>query len=152
MAALTGVDGATVGGWVVGPVGVLCVDGGPHVRGPARWATELESWAAEFGDETVLAFDTNQRSRFARAVDRFLTAVRSGALSHADDERLTGHVLAAALEKVRSAADEADGRTMYVLVKPEDGRKIDLAVAAVLAYEAAMTMPVVEPVEFFVYF
>ena len=118
---------------------------------PPRWATELESWAAEFGDETVLAFDTNQRSRFARAVDRFLTAVRSGALSHADDERLTGHVLAAALEKVRSAADEADGRTMYVLVKPEDGRKIDLAVAAVLAYEAAMTMPeVVEP-EFFVY-
>jgi len=112
---------------------------------PPRWATELESWAAEFGDETVLAFDTNQRSRFARAVDRFLTAVRSGALSHADDERLTGHVLAAALEKVRSAADEADGRTMYVLVKPEDGRKIDLAVAAVLAYEAAMTMPV-EPV------
>lgn len=112
---------------------------------PPRWATELESWAAEFGDETVMAFDTNQRSRFARAVDRFLTAVRSGTLSHADDERLTAHVLAAALEKVRSAADEADGRTMHVLVKPEDGRKIDLAVAAVLAYEAAMTMPV-EPV------
>jgi hypothetical protein len=51
------------------------------------------------------------------------------------------------LEKVRSAADEADGRTMYVFVKPEDGRKIDLAVAAVLAYEAAMTMPAAVLVE-----
>jgi hypothetical protein len=30
---------------------------------------------------------------------------------------------------------------MYVIVKGDDGRKIDAAIAAVLAYEAAMTMP-----------
>ncbi len=116
---------------------------------PPRWFTELEVWADEFRlsgatveeRERVLAFDTNQRSRFSKAVDRFLTAVRSGLITHDGSAMLTAHVLAAALEKVRSAADEADGRTMYVIVKPEDGRKIDLAVAAVLAYEAAMTMP-----------
>lgn len=120
---------------------------------PPKWATELETWADEFRldygtteeRERVLAFDTNQRSKFCKAVDRFLTAVREGSLSHCDDERLNAHVLAAALEKVRVAADEADQRTMYVLVKPEDSRKIDLAVAAVLAYEAAMTMPVSVP-------
>ena len=146
-----------VGAVVRGAFGEFMV--GRMFGDPPKWATELETWAAEFRlqgrtdeeRERVLAFDTNQRSRFARAVDRFLSAVRSGAITHSGDERLSAHVLAAALEKVRSAADEADGRTMYVLVKPEDGRKIDLAVAAVLAYEAAMTMPeVVEP-EFFVY-
>ena len=125
---------------------------------PPKWATELESWADEFRlssgtveeRERVLAFDTNQRAKFCRAVDRFLTAIREGTLTHSGDERLTAHVLAAALEKVRTTADEADQRTMYVIVKPEDGRKIDLAVAAVLAYEAAMTMPEVAPSWLFV--
>jgi hypothetical protein len=122
---------------------------------PPKWATELETWADEFRltygtteeRERVLAFDTNQRSKFCKAVDRFLTAVREGSLRHADDDKLNAHVLASALEKVRVSADDADQRTMYVLIKPEDSRKIDLAVAAVLAYEAAMTMPetVLEP-------
>jgi hypothetical protein len=42
---------------------------------------------------------------------------------------------------VRLADDEADGRTRYVLVKGDDKGRIDAAVADVLAYEAAMTMP-----------
>lgn len=116
---------------------------------PPKWATELEVWADEFRiggataeeRERVLSFDTNQRAKFCKAVDRFLTAFREGSITHSGDERLTAHVLAAVLEKVRTTADETDQRTMFVIVKPEDGRKIDLAVAAVLAYEAAMTMP-----------
>lgn len=127
---------------------------------PPKWATELEVWAEEFRQpgataeerERVLAFDTNQHSRFARAVDRFLTSIREGSLSHAGDARLTAHVEAAHLKKLRSTADEADNRTMYALVKGEDGRKIDAAVAAVLAFEAAATMPAPPPVEeFFTY-
>lgn len=112
---------------------------------PPKWATELESWAVEFGEDRVLAFETYSHTRFARAVDRFLTAVRSGQITHGDDPELNAHVLAAALKKVRVQAEDDDGRTMYVFVKPEDGRKIDFAVGAVLAYEAAMTMPA-EPV------
>lgn len=124
-------------------------DVGRFFGDPPKWATELETWSDEYrlangaaeDRERVLAFDTNQRAKFCKAVDRFLTAVREGSIRHADDDTLNAHVLAAALEKVRTTADEDDKRTMYVLVKPEDGRKIDLAVAAVLAYEAAMTMP-----------
>jgi hypothetical protein len=48
---------------------------------------------------------------------------------------------AATLQKVRVNAPDDDNRTMFVFVKPDDGRKIDGAVAAVLAHEAAMTMP-----------
>lgn len=116
---------------------------------PPKWSTELETWADEFRvdgstveeRERVIPFDTNAETKMSKAVDRFLTAIREGALSHVDDQRLNAHVAAAHLKKVRSTADEADHRTMYVLVKGDDGRKIDAAVAAVLAYEAAMTMP-----------
>jgi hypothetical protein len=50
-------------------------------------------------------------------------------------------VLAAVRHKVRTTADDDDARTLFVLVKPDDGRKIDGAVAAVLAHEAEKTMP-----------
>lgn len=52
------------------------------------------------------------------------------------------HVKSAHLKQVRLADDPADGRTRYVLVKGEDRRLIDAAVADVLAHEAAMTMTV----------
>jgi phage terminase large subunit-like protein len=74
-------------------------------------------------------------------VDRFFTAYREGSLSHTGDERLAAHIAAAHLKKVRATAEDDDQRTMYVIVKGDDGRKIDAAIAAVLAYEAAMTMP-----------
>lgn len=117
----------------------------------AKWSTEIEAWADRHRlprgkpeeAERVLVFDTNKWAQFARAVDRFRTAVAEGVISHADDDALNAHVLAAVLAKVnvRAKTDEHDGRSMYVLVKPEDGRKVDLAVASVLAYEAAMSMP-----------
>lgn len=116
---------------------------------PPKWATELETWADLYrlphGDtetrERVLAFDTNQASKFARAVDRFITGITDGDLTHCNESRLTEHVLAPVKRMVRINADTDDKRHLFVLDKPEDGSKIDGCVAAVLAYEAAMTMP-----------
>lgn len=108
---------------------------------PPRWNTELEEWAAKYGEEVVLAFDTNQARRFAPAVDRWRTALREGVLHHSGDETLSRHVKAAHLRKVHLTADEEDGRSMYVLVKGETRAWIDGAIAEVLAHEAAMTMP-----------
>lgn len=106
---------------------------------PPRWRDELDELAAEFGEERVLAFDTNQARRMAPAVDRWLTAVRSGTHTHDGDSFTTDQVKATRLKKVR-LADVEDDRTMYLLEK--DGRiGNDAAVADVLAYEAAMTMP-----------
>jgi len=120
---------------------------------PPKWSTELETWAEEFrgpgktdeSRERVLTFDTAATSKMCKAVDRFLTAVRGSTLTHSGDARLSAHVAAAHLQKVREKADDDDQRTMYVIVKGDDGRKIDAAVAAVLAYEAAMTMPPAAP-------
>jgi len=110
---------------------------------PPKWWTEIEQWSEKYnrpGKERVLGLDTNSKSKFAPAVDRWLTAIREGVHTH-DGDSLTGdHVKSAHLEKVRDAADDTDGRTLYVLVKGEEKRRIDAAVADVLAYHAAMTM------------
>lgn len=106
---------------------------------PPKWWTELEQWASLYGEDVVLAFDTNQDRRMAPAVDRWLTAINLK--KHTHDGDVTAHVLAAQKRKARAKDPEGDNRTLYVLDKPGDGRKIDGAIADVLAFEAAMTMP-----------
>lgn len=107
---------------------------------PAKWATEIEDWAETWPDRVAI-LDTNQPTRFWRACDRFSTAIAEGALSHDGSQVLADQVLAMHRRKVRVRDDDDDGRTKYVFVKGPDARKIDAGIAAVLALEAAATMP-----------
>lgn len=107
---------------------------------PPKWTTEIERWAQSWGDETVMFLDTNQPKRMALACDRLTEAVRGEDCTHDGNPVLRAHILACARKKAYLKADEDDGRTRYVWVKA-DTRKIDAGIAAVLAYEAAMTMP-----------
>lgn len=112
---------------------------------PPTWRTEIEEWAARFNperveDAIVIALDTNQARRFAPACDRFATAVREGVISHDGKSGLTENLAACAKKSVRVADDPDDNRSQFVVVKA-DTRKIDRAVGAILAYQAAMTMP-----------
>lgn len=106
---------------------------------PWKWQTEIQSWADRWGDDRVIEFDTSQTKRHALALDRWRTAIAEGTHTHSGDPRLRAHVVAAHLEKARTNQTE-DGRTLYRLVKGDDGRRIDGAVADVLALEAAATM------------
>lgn len=108
---------------------------------PPKWWTEIEGWASQFGEETVLAFPTNSARRFAPACGRFSVAVREGSITHDGKPGLTTNLAACAKKRVRLADDDEDGRTPFVIVKA-DTRKIDRAVGAILALEAAKTMPV----------
>jgi hypothetical protein len=117
-------------------------DVGRMMCDPPKWQTEIERWAERWGDEVVLFFDTNQPKRMSGACDRFSTALAESTLSHDGDPLLSSHVLAMARKKAYvKAEDETDGRTRYVFTKGDDGRKIDAGIGAVLALEAAMTMP-----------
>jgi hypothetical protein len=109
---------------------------------PAKWQTEIEGWAETFGEERVVFFDTNQPTRMWRACDRFTTALAEGAYTHDGSSTLTAHVLAMHKRKVRVRDEDEDGRTKFVFVKGPDRSKIDAGIGAVLALEAAMTMPV----------
>ena len=72
------------------------------------------------------------------AVERFRTDLVGGRLRHTGDETLTRHALNAQMREVRGG---------YWLAKPGSGPadKIDLAVAAVLAYEARADALTSEP-------
>ncbi|HTI28264.1 MAG TPA: hypothetical protein VL652_45195 [Kutzneria sp.] len=113
---------------------------------PAKWQTEIECWAEEFGEELVVFFDTNQPTRMWRACDRFSTAIESSTpetptYTHDGSTELSAQVLAMHKRKVRVRDEDDDGRTKYVFVKGPDRAKIDAGIGAVLALEAAMTMP-----------
>lgn len=114
---------------------------------PAKWWTEIETWAQRYGEETVLMFDTNSDRRMAPAVDRFLTAYRLGEISHDGSPTLADHAAAAHLRKARAKDPDDDNRTLYTIVKGADQRKIDAIVGAVLAHEAEKTMPEAPPVK-----
>ena len=113
---------------------------------PPKWQTEQEKWAETYGDEVVLFLDTNQPRRMSAACDRFTTALgKKGeverTLTHDGSSLLRSHVLAMVLKKAYvKNEDPHDGRTRWVFTKG-DSRKIDAGIAAVLALEAAMTMP-----------
>lgn len=115
-------------------VGLLLAD-------PPKWYTEIESWQREYGEERVQPFDTNRDVLMAPAVDRWLTAIALGTHHHDGDPVTSEHVKNAHKRKARARAPDDDNRTLYTLTKGDDGGKIDAAVADVLAYEAAMTMP-----------
>lgn len=122
-------------------------DVGRWLGDPPKWQTEQEQLAEEHGDEVVLFFDTNQTKRMARACDRFTTALGvEDPLSHDGDSLLAAHVTAMVKKKaLLRIEDESDGRTLYVFTKDDEGNKIDAGVGAVLALEAAMTMPEAKP-------
>lgn len=108
---------------------------------PPKWWSEIDEWADAFGPDVVLRLETNKDQRFAPLVDRWLTGIKAGHGSHDGDPVATRHVLAANLRKTNERAPDNDNRTLHVLTKGDDGRKIDAAVADVLAYAAAMSMP-----------
>ena len=108
---------------------------------PAYWRDELTRWAGLYGADVVLAFETNSSRRMAPEFDRWKTALLTGAHTHDGDPVVTAHVEALHQRKARDQAPDDDGRTPLIPVKGDDRRKIDGALADILAYWAAMTMP-----------
>lgn len=131
------VEDAVVDAFAAWDVGMMWCD-------PPLWRTEIDTWAARFGEDVVLELATNQARRFAPVCDRFATAVREGTIHHDGSQILTEHLAASARKPVRVSDDLTDGRSQFVIVK-KDTRKIDAAVGAVLALGAFEAMP--EPVD-----
>jgi phage terminase large subunit-like protein len=95
---------------------------------PALWQDTLDRWASEW-PKIVVGWPTNRDRAMAFALERFHTGAATGELSHADDARLTRHVLNARVRRVRSG-------DLIVKDGAHSPRKIDAAIAATLAYEA----------------
>lgn len=103
---------------------------------PAYWADTIDRWMAEFGprlrvrasQQRPLEWWTNRPKAMVDALERFHEAVLTGQLTHDGGTVLTRHVL---------NARRRVGRSGITISKefPGSPRKIDAAMAAVLAYE-----------------
>lgn len=100
---------------------------------PRGWRTWIKEWAGSFGDKVIAEFPTNSWTRMREAVDGFASAMYAepNALPHDGDLALRLHVGHCRRQLVSAQRPEAG----WVVVKdgPNSPRKIDAAVAAILA-------------------
>jgi hypothetical protein len=112
---------------------------------PAYWQTEINEWAQAVGpgnyrarrgkpENRVVPWYTNRWRAVGFANKNLATAIRTGSVSWDGDEDLGRHLRNAVRSPV-GALDE-DGRRLWKLAKETPARKIDAAMAAVLAWES----------------
>lgn len=98
---------------------------------PPYWPTEIDAWAAEYGEKKVIRWATLRPLHMQAAAERLHTDVTKADATFTHDGCLitTPHI------EATHKAPRPGKR--YVLTKPEDGRKIDAAVTSILCHEAA---------------
>ncbi len=103
---------------------------------PPYWETMVSEWSGQYGHDRVIAWRTNRERQMVAAVQAFCHAITDGDVSHDGDRRLTAHVGNSC--KRTSVVRDEKGEHLFTIVKerPDSPRKIDLAIAAVLSYEA----------------
>lgn len=98
---------------------------------PPYWETEVDGWAAKYGEKRIVRWYTNRVVQMHAACERLVTDVTkaSGGFSHDGCEFTSIHV--------RNARKAARPSGRYVLRKAAVHQKIDAAVTSILAHEAA---------------
>ena len=95
---------------------------------PWGWRTELEEWRDTHGG--VVEWNTAHAGRMAPATDRMYAAVMTGELEHDGNELLAEHV-------GHCVAKRTPMGDLVSKDKRSSTRRIDLAVAAIVAYDRA---------------
>lgn len=95
---------------------------------PRDWQTDIESWGLQFGEKVFTEWATYRIRQMFASLERFVVDL-NGRITHDGCEVTELHVGNA--RKVAKPSDQ------YLLGKPSPNRKIDAAMASVLAHEAA---------------
>ena len=105
---------------------------------PPYWKEELTGWQGQHGDKVVLRFETYRNRPMGFAVRSFAQAIADKSISHDGDARFALHIGNASRKSLNDRDDK--GAPLWVIQKetPDSPRKVDAAVAAVLAWEARM--------------
>ncbi|QBI97693.1 terminase large subunit, nuclease domain [Gordonia phage Dogfish] len=98
---------------------------------PQGWYSEIGGWSTKYGEKRVVEWPTNRDKAMFEAIKRMETDLRTRETTHDGCPITTLHVA--------NARKVARNQQRYALGKPvgEYHRKIDAAVASVLACEAA---------------
>jgi hypothetical protein len=95
---------------------------------PRDWQSEIGDWALRFGEDVFLEWATYRIRQMHDALARSVTDLASGRSTHDDCQTTAAHVANA--RKIAKPGDR------YILAKPNDHQKIDMAMADTLAHEA----------------
>lgn len=95
---------------------------------PRDWQSEIGDWALRYGEKVFLEWATYRAVPMHEALSRIVNDMTSGRATH------DGCVITA--EHVKNARKIAKPGDRYILGKPNEHQKIDMAMADVLAYEA----------------
>lgn len=109
---------------------------------PPYWESEIDAWAEEYGDKVVIRWYTRRAIPMHAAAERLLTDVvkadkKGEGFRHDGCATTAEHVAAARRRYATATANAVAAGLRYVLTKPGDGRKIDMAIPSILAHEAA---------------
>jgi hypothetical protein len=103
---------------------------------PPYWQSWIAAWRGSFGEDTVIEWWTNRRRQMTAALEQFDTAIREGTISHDGSKDLARHLGNARRQDLAQRDDQ--GKALWLIRKerPDSPHKIDLAMAAVLSWEA----------------
>jgi phage terminase large subunit-like protein len=103
---------------------------------PPYWQSWVAQWAGEFGEDRVVEWWTNRRKPMTYALESFHTAIREGAISHDGNDALRRHIGNAFRHDLPQLDEQ--GKPLWLIRKERSDSpyKIDLAMAAVLSWEA----------------
>lgn len=101
----------------------------PGFHDETDWSTEIETWDQEHGPDVFVPWPTNSLTRMYPAIRRFEADLENLQLRHDGCTTTATHMSNA--RKIAARGDK------YVLGKPTQTQKIDLAVTSILAHEAA---------------
>lgn len=103
---------------------------------PPYWQSWIAAWSGSLGEKRVVEWWTNNRRLMTRALENFHTAIRDGAIGHDGSQALQRHI-GNSRRKDLPQRDE-QGKPLWLIQKerPDSPHKIDLAMAAILSWEA----------------
>lgn len=98
---------------------------------PPYWESEVDAWSEKYGERRVIRWLTRRIVQMHAACERMLTdIVKAGTNFTHDGCQLSS-------QHIKNARTAARPQDRYVLKKASQGQKIDLAICAILAHEAA---------------
>jgi hypothetical protein len=95
---------------------------------PHDWESDIEDWALRYGKERVITWETNRITPMHAEIVRFENDLREGRITHDGDPTAALHVGNA--KKVGKPGQK------FILGKPNENQKIDIAMAKILAHTA----------------
>lgn len=97
---------------------------------PWGWRSEIEAWEQRHGEKRVLQWNTAAAARMAPATDRFYAAVTEQTMTHDANPDLAAHI-------AHCVAKRTPMGDLVSKDKRNSPRKIDAAVAAIIAFDRA---------------